>query len=76
MEWLQDNDWLWVLFVFAVFAMHLFGHGGHGHGGHHGRRHDGDARTHRHERPGDTGPAPTARGSSASDSEVEPWQPG
>ena len=40
MDWLQGN-WLWLLFIIVVFAMHMFGHGGHGGGhGHHRRRHD------------------------------------
>ena len=34
MEWISQN-WVWVLFVVGMIAMHLFGHGGHGgHGGH------------------------------------------
>ena len=41
MTWLAQN-WIWVLFGIAFFAMHLFGHGGHGgHGGHAG--HDSGA---------------------------------
>lgn len=33
MEWLAQN-WIWLLFIGAMVAMHLFGHGGHGaHGG-------------------------------------------
>ena len=35
MNWLQDN-WLWAVFLIAIFAMHMFGHGGHG--GHGDRR--------------------------------------
>ena len=38
MQWLQENG-LWILFVLAIFGMHMFGHGGHGHGNH-GGRHD------------------------------------
>ena len=42
MEWLSEN-WVFLLVVVAMMAMHLFGHGGHGgHGGHHG--HGGDRR--------------------------------
>lgn len=34
MEWISQN-WVWVLLVVGMIAMHLFGHGGHrGHGGH------------------------------------------
>ena len=34
MEWLSEN-WVFLLVVIAMIAMHLFGHGGHGgHGGH------------------------------------------
>ena len=47
MEWLQSN-WLWILFVVAVFAMHMFGHGGHGHGSH-GGGHGRDGRRHAHD---------------------------
>ena len=38
MEWISQN-WVWVLLVVGMIAMHLFGHGGHGgHGGHdHGK---------------------------------------
>ena len=33
MEWFSEN-WVWVLFVAGMIAMHMFGHGGHGgHGG-------------------------------------------
>ncbi len=33
MEWFSQN-WVWVLFVAGMIAMHMFGHGGHGgHGG-------------------------------------------
>ena len=33
MAWLSEN-WVWLLFAVAMFAMHMFGHGGHGgHGG-------------------------------------------
>jgi hypothetical protein len=31
MEWLSEN-WVFLLVVFAMVAMHLFGHGGHGGG--------------------------------------------
>lgn len=38
MEWLGEN-WIWVLLIIGVLAMHLFGHGGFGHGhGQHRRR--------------------------------------
>ena len=29
MEWLSQN-WIWVLFLVGMMAMHMFGHGGHG----------------------------------------------
>lgn len=33
MEWFSEN-WVWVLFIGGMIAMHMFGHGGHGgHGG-------------------------------------------
>ena len=35
MEWFSQN-WVWLLFVAGMIAMHMFGHGGHGgHGGGH-----------------------------------------
>jgi hypothetical protein len=30
MDWLRDN-WVLIVFVIAMAAMHLFGHGAHGH---------------------------------------------
>lgn len=37
MEWLAGN-WIWIVLIGGMFAMHLFGHGGHGgHGGRGGR---------------------------------------
>ena len=47
MEWLSEN-WVFLLVVVAMAAMHLFGHGGHGgHGS--GRRDDeGKGAGHRH----------------------------
>ena len=30
MDWLQSN-WIWIVLVGTMIAMHLFGHGGHGH---------------------------------------------
>lgn len=47
MEWLSEN-WVFLLVVVGMVAMHLFGHGGHGgHGG--GRRDDeGKGAGHRH----------------------------
>lgn len=43
MEWLSQN-WVWLLFVAAMIAMHMFGHGGHGgHGGHSGGTSSGDS---------------------------------
>lgn len=53
MEWLSEN-WVFLLVVIAMTAMHLFGHGGHGgHGSHGGgrRRDAGDER----KRPGEEG---------------------
>jgi hypothetical protein len=58
MEWLSEN-WVFLLVVVAMMAMHLFGHGGHGgHGGDRrrepddersGRRDDAESGTgHRH----------------------------
>lgn len=35
MQWLTDN-WIWVLLIGGMLAMHLFGHGHGGHGGHGG----------------------------------------
>lgn len=35
MEWLSEN-WVFLLVVIGMIAMHLFGHGGHG--GHRGHR--------------------------------------
>lgn len=69
MEWLQGN-WLWILFVIAVFAMHVFGHGGHGHGGQ--RRHDHHGRT-------DSDKAQAAHpefNASRQGREPKPWQEG
>ena len=47
MDWLSEN-WVFLLVVVGMVAMHLFGHGGHGgHGG--GRRRDeGKGAGHRH----------------------------
>lgn len=47
MEWLSEN-WVFLVVVVGMVAMHLFGHGGHGgHGG--GRRDDkGKDAGHRH----------------------------
>lgn len=47
MEWLSEN-WVFLLVVFAMVAMHLFGHGGHG--GHGGAGGDDETRGggHRH----------------------------
>ena len=43
MEWFSQN-WVWLLFVAAMIAMHMFGHGGHGgQGGHGGRTRGGDS---------------------------------
>ena len=49
MEWFLQN-WVWVLFIAGMIAMHMFGHGGHGghggqgghggHGGHGGGQND------------------------------------
>ena len=40
MEWLSEN-WVFLLVVIGMIAMHLFGHGGHGGHGH-ARRQDSD----------------------------------
>ena len=47
MQWLSEN-WVFLLVVAAMVAMHLFGHGGHG--GHGGGRRDDEGRGggHRH----------------------------
>ena len=47
MEWLSEN-WVFLLVLVGMVAMHLFGHGGHGgHGGQ--RRNDEDKGAgHRH----------------------------
>jgi hypothetical protein len=47
MDWLSEN-WVFLVVVVGMVAMHLFGHGGHGgHGG--GRRDDeGKGAGHRH----------------------------
>ena len=74
MEWLQSN-WLWILFVVGVFAMHMFGHGGHG--GHGGHRRDRGQNAH-----GGHGDASgNARGApepskSQPEGEAGPWQQG
>jgi len=31
MAWLSEN-WVWILLIGGMVAMHLFGHGGHGKG--------------------------------------------
>ena len=41
MEWLSEN-WVFLVVVIAMIAMHLFGHGGDGSHGGHGR--DGQGR--------------------------------
>jgi hypothetical protein len=47
MEWLSEN-WVFLLVVVGMVAMHLFGHGGHG--GHGGQRRDDEGKDagHRH----------------------------
>ena len=46
MDWLSEN-WVFLVVVVGMVAMHLFGHGGHG--GHGGRRDDeGKGAGHRH----------------------------
>lgn len=47
MEWLSEN-WVFLLVVGGMVAMHLFGHGGHG--GHGGQRRDAEGKGagHRH----------------------------
>ena len=47
MEWLSEN-WVFLLIVVGMVAMHLFGHGGHG--GHGGQRRDDEGKDtgHRH----------------------------
>ena len=35
MDWL-GNNWIWIVFVVGMIAMHLFGHRGHRHGSGHG----------------------------------------
>lgn len=47
MEWLSEN-WVFLLVVVGMVAMHLFGHGGHG--GHGGGRRDDESKGagHRH----------------------------
>ena len=49
MEWLSEN-WVFLLIVVGMVAMHLFGHGGHG--GHGGERRDDEGKGkdtgHRH----------------------------
>ncbi len=47
MEWLSEN-WVFLLIVVGMVAMHLFGHGGHG--GHGGGRRDDESKgaEHRH----------------------------
>lgn len=47
MEWLSEN-WIFLLIVFAMVAMHLFGHGGHGGHGSGGRGDESRAGGHRH----------------------------
>ena len=37
MQWIIDN-WLTVVLIGGMFAMHMFGHGHGGHGGHGGHR--------------------------------------
>lgn len=59
MAWIAEN-WVWVLFIVGMIAMHLFGHGGHGgHAGHGG--HGGND-----EREDDTRPAEKEGGQGAS----------
>jgi hypothetical protein len=44
MNWLASN-WVWLLLIFGMFAMHFFSHGRHSHGHaghHHGGRDDLD----------------------------------
>ena len=41
MDWL-GNNWIWIVFVLGMIAMHLFGHRGHRHGAGHGGGPDGD----------------------------------
>jgi hypothetical protein len=47
MEWLSEN-WVFLLVLVGMVAMHLFGHGGHG--GHGGQRRDDEGKDagHRH----------------------------
>lgn len=41
MEWFTEN-WIWILLIGGMLAIHLFGHGGHGgHGANGGRGHGG-----------------------------------
>ncbi len=56
MQWLTDN-WIWILLIGGMLAMHLFGHGGHGghggrgnggHGGHGGHGGGCGSGRHRH----------------------------
>ena len=47
MEWLSEN-WIFLLIVFAMAAMHLFGHGGHGGHGSSGRNDESRGGGHRH----------------------------
>ena len=56
MQWLSEN-WVFVLVVLAMVAMHLFGHGGHGGGGQPGR-----ADLQRQRRAFDRYPLPPDRG--------------
>ena len=37
MQWLPSN-WIWIVAIAAIFAMHRFGHGAHRHGSGYGYR--------------------------------------
>lgn len=57
MDWLSEN-WVFLLVVIAMMAMHLFGHGGHG--GHGGGRHR-DPDDERKDQPDEAGSRPGHR---------------
>ena len=41
MDWIGSN-WIWLVFLVGMIAMHLFGHRGHRHGSGHGDGRDPD----------------------------------
>ena len=73
MEWLANN-WIWIVAIAAIFAMHGFGHGGHGLGNRH--RRSGHAHEPRRSGSDRAGDGPSGVSASSAGDDPHSWHAG